>query len=143
MSLNKLSHIALERLLFDCHEKLCVIISYSARPKAFIVGEKTKKMRNGQQNASIDCLGYGYPNPKATWKINYTEIPEDQKSSIGSGIYQRRSTNDSALQNVTSTLYFNQGGTTFKDYGNYTCEVTIENAHDIDSEIVEVLCKFY
>ena len=114
----------------------------SARPKTFILGNKTKKMRKGQKNASIVCLGYGYPNPKATWKINGKEIQQNSNSSIGSGIYQRRSTNDLPLKNVTSTLYFNQTGSTFDDYGNYTCEVTIKDPHDIDSKIVAVLCKF-
>ena len=120
-----------------------VIISYSALPKAFILGEKPKKLTHGQKNAKLVCLGYGYPNPTATWKIHDIEIPKDQNSSIGSGIYQRKSTNDSVLKNVTSTLYFNKNGSTFNDYGNYTCEVTIGNAHDNDSTIVEVLCKFY
>ena len=100
-------------------------------------------MRKGQKNASIVCRGYGYPNPKATWKINGTEIPQNPYSSIGSGIYQRRSNNDESLENVTSTLYFKQSGSTFEDYGNYTCEVTIENARDTDSKVVAVLCKFY
>ena len=116
---------------------------FSARPKSFILGNETKKMRNGQKNASIVCRGYGYPDPKATWKINGTEIPHNPNSSIGGGIYQRRSTNDPPLKNVTSTLYFNQSGSTFADYGKYTCEVTITNAHDIDSKIVAVLCKFF
>lgn len=93
-------------------------------------------------NASIVCLGYGYPNPKVTWKMNNTEIPEDTISSLSSGIYQAKSTNVSALQN-TSTLYFNKNGSTFKDYGNYTCEVTIDDANDTDSKLVEVVCKFY
>ena len=88
------------------------------------------------------CLGYGYPNPRATWKINNTEIPQNSNSSIGSGIYQRRSTNDSDLQNVTSTLYFNQSGSTFADFGNYTCEVSIEQAPETDSTIVKVICKY-
>ena len=118
-------------------------IWYLALPKTFIVGEKIKKLRKGQKNATIVCLGYGYPNPKATWRINGAELPGYPNSSIGSGIYQRRYTNNKALQNVTSVLYFNQSGSTFEDYGNYTCEVTIENALDIDLEIVEVLCKFY
>ena len=88
------------------------------------------------------CLGYGYPNPRATWKINNTEIPQNSNSSIGSGIYQRRSINDSDLQNVTTTLYFNQSGSTFADFGNYTCEVSIDQAPETDSKVVEVMCKY-
>jgi hypothetical protein len=109
----------------------------------YIVGGEIRKLRQGQKNSSIICFGYGYPNPRATWKINNTEIPEDSNSSIGSGIYQRRSTNDLVLQNVTSTLFFNQDGSTFDDFGNYTCEVSIDAAPDTDSANTKVICKLY
>jgi hypothetical protein len=70
------------------------------------------------------------------------DIPESSNSSVGSGVYQRRSTNDLVLQNVTSTLYFNQNGSTYDDFGNYTCEVTIEQAPETSSETVKVVCKY-
>ena len=98
-------------------------------------------MRKGQKDVNITCLGYGYPNAKATWKRDNSEIPETSNSSIGSGIYQIRSTNDTVLDNVTSTLYFNQSGTTFEDYGLYTCEVSINPEPDTDSNTIKVICK--
>jgi hypothetical protein len=99
-------------------------------------------LRKGEKHGSIVCRGYGFPNPKATWKINNMDIPESSNSSVGSGVYQRRSTNDLVLQNVTSTLYFNQNGSTYEDFGNYTCEVTIEQAPETSSEIVKVICEY-
>ena len=101
------------------------------------------KLRQGQKKYSKTCLGYGYPNPRTTWKYNNTDIPEDPKSSIRNGIYQRRSTNNTALKNVSSTLYFNQSGSTFDDFGNYTCEVSIEKDSKTDSKIIRVICKLY
>ncbi len=115
---------------------------FSALPKAYIVEEGIRKLRQGQKNSSMICLGYGYPNPRATWKINNTEIPQNSNSSIGSGIYQQRSTSNVVLQNVTSTLYFHQSGSTFADFGNYTCEVSIEQASKTDSKVVKVICKY-
>ena len=115
---------------------------FSALPKAYIIGGKIKKLNKGETKSNITCLGYGYPNPKATWKINNMEIPLSSNSSVGSGVYQRRSANDSVLKNVTSTLYFNQSGSTYGDFGNYTCEVSIEQASDINSGIVKVVCKY-
>jgi hypothetical protein len=118
-----------------------MVFYFSALPKVYIIGGEIKKLRKGQKNSSIVCHGYGFPNPRATWKINNTEISESSNSPIGSGIYQRRSTNDLVLQNVTSTLYFDQNGSTYEDFGNYTCEVSIEPAPETSSEIVKVICK--
>jgi hypothetical protein len=74
--------------------------------------------------------------------MNNVEIPESSNSSVGSGIYQQRSTNDLVLQNVTSTLYFNQNGSTYEDFGNYTCEVTIEKAAENSSALAKVICEY-
>ncbi|XP_028394789.1 hemicentin-1-like [Dendronephthya gigantea] len=117
------------------HVSLVVLVL----PIAYIIDGNLVKLRHGQKNRSITCLGYGYPNTKATWKFNNTVIPEDPKLSIKYGMYQRRSTNNQALENVSSILYFNQAGSTFDDSGNYTCEVSIGKDSKTDSKIVRVI----
>ena len=97
-------------------------------------------MKYKQENVSIICFGNGYPNPKATWKLNGREIYKGMNTS-NRDVYQKVITNVPNLNNVSSTLYFNQAGAKFNNSGNYTCEVSIESATDIDDKTVEVICK--
>ncbi|XP_028410342.1 uncharacterized protein LOC114532921 [Dendronephthya gigantea] len=114
-------------------------LDFKVLPIAYIIDGNLVKLRQGQKNRSITCLGYGYPNTKATWKFNNTVIPEDSKLSKRNGMYQQRSANNQALENVSSILYFNQSGSTFDDSGNYTCEVSIGQESKNDSKIVRVI----
>jgi hypothetical protein len=96
------------------------------------------ELYSGEKYFYIICHGSGYPNPRATWKRNGIEILDLWKSSANTRVYQQKYY---GITDARSDLHFKK--VYCNDAGNYTCEISVGGHDYVDTQYVELICKYF
>ena len=121
------------------------IPKYLERHHVHIPKPHTLKLKNNTRNVTVECRGYGKPQPTVVWKKDGKEV---KNISVFSEAYNNQVVQvveyaSSSQWNVTNRLYLRMGGITYNESGNYTCEVfNGVGANYSEEQSIEVLCKF-
>ena len=121
------------------HMSIFILSCLTASPQ--IESPAIAKQNEGEENATIECVGYAQPAPRVTWKLHGEAVTSTP--SHGGAFQKTYNTTGSSPWNVTSRLHLGASVATTQLGGNYTCEVSsaVGPAFTV-TRTTEVMCEF-